>query len=102
MPYSSLRDLPNPGIEPGSLNSPALIDWFFTTSITWEAQVGTQFIIPTGCTQKRITLFQKEIGVMVEREMNVEQSKPTTFSVNKGVLLHLFLEMRLFCLSRIP
>ena len=46
--------------------------------------------------------FQKEIGVMVEREMNVEQSKPTTFSVNEDVLLHLFLEMRLFCLSRIP
>ena len=29
-------DLPNPGIEPTSLMSPALAGWFFTTSITWE------------------------------------------------------------------
>ena len=31
-------DLPNPGIEPESLLSPALADGFFTTSATWEAQ----------------------------------------------------------------
>ena len=31
------RDLPNPGIEPTSLMSPALTGGFFTTSITWEA-----------------------------------------------------------------
>ena len=30
-------DLPNPGIEPASLRSPALADGFFTTSPTWEA-----------------------------------------------------------------
>ena len=30
-------DLPNPGIEPTSLASPALVDRFFTTSTTWEA-----------------------------------------------------------------
>ena len=30
-------DLPNPGIEPVSLTSPALVDGFFTTSTTWEA-----------------------------------------------------------------
>ena len=30
-------DLPNPGIEPMSLMSPALVGWFFTTSATWEA-----------------------------------------------------------------
>ena len=32
-----LGDLPNPGIEPGSLMSPALAGGFFTTSATWEA-----------------------------------------------------------------
>ena len=32
-------DLPNPGIEPASLMSPALIGRFFTTSSTWEAQI---------------------------------------------------------------
>ena len=29
-------DLPDPGIEPASLTSPALAGRFFTTSITWE------------------------------------------------------------------
>ena len=35
MPSSG--DLPNPGIEPKFLMSPALADGFFTTSTTWEA-----------------------------------------------------------------
>ena len=30
-------DLPDPGIKPMSLTSPALADGFFTTSVTWEA-----------------------------------------------------------------
>ena len=30
-------DLPDPGIEPVSLASPALAGGFFTTSATWEA-----------------------------------------------------------------
>ena len=30
-------DLPDPGIEPMSLTSPALAGAFFTTSATWEA-----------------------------------------------------------------
>ena len=35
--YSPPGDLPNPGIEPMSLLSPALASRFFTTSTTWEA-----------------------------------------------------------------
>ena len=31
--------LPNPGIEPRSLRSPALAGEFFTTSTTWEAML---------------------------------------------------------------
>ena len=31
--------LPDPGIEPMSLISPALVGRFFTTSATWEAQI---------------------------------------------------------------
>ena len=31
------EDLPNPGIEPASLMSPALAGKFFTSSTTWEA-----------------------------------------------------------------
>ena len=36
LPFPSPGDLPNPETEPTSLMSPALADWFFTTSITWE------------------------------------------------------------------
>ena len=37
MPFSTLGDLPNPGIKPVSFVSPALAGGFFTTSATWEA-----------------------------------------------------------------
>ena len=36
LPFHS-PDLPDPGIKPTSLVSPALADGFFTTSTTWEA-----------------------------------------------------------------
>ena len=37
VPIPSPGDLPDPGIEPWSLMSPALADGFFTASTTWEA-----------------------------------------------------------------
>ena len=37
LPCSSLGDVPDPGIKPVSLMSPALAGRFFTTSTTWEA-----------------------------------------------------------------
>ena len=36
--FLSPGDLPDPGIKPGSLTSPALAGKFFTTGTTWEAQ----------------------------------------------------------------
>ena len=36
LPYPPPGGLPNPGIKPTSLMSPALASGFFTTSITWE------------------------------------------------------------------
>ena len=36
-PFPSPGDLPDPEIEPGSLESLALVDGSFTTSTTWEA-----------------------------------------------------------------
>ena len=38
LPFLSLEDLPDPGIEPESLMSPALSGGFFTTRATWEVQ----------------------------------------------------------------
>ena len=37
LPCTSAGDLPDPGIEPRSLVSPAAAGGFFTTSTTWEA-----------------------------------------------------------------
>ena len=42
LPCPPPGDLPDPGIKPISLMSPALASVFFTTSITWEAHVLTQ------------------------------------------------------------
>ena len=38
LPFPPPRDLPDPGINPTSLRSPAWAGGFFTTSTTWEAQ----------------------------------------------------------------
>ena len=35
LPFPSPGDLPDPGMEPTSLTSPALAGGFFTTSATW-------------------------------------------------------------------
>ena len=37
LPFPSPGDLPDPGIKPAYLTSPALVDRFFITSATWEA-----------------------------------------------------------------
>ena len=41
LPCPPPENLPDPGIEPASLKSPALAGRFFTTSITWEAPGNT-------------------------------------------------------------
>ena len=38
LPFPAPGDVPDPGIEPASLMSPALAVRFFTTSATWEGQ----------------------------------------------------------------
>ena len=48
LPFPSPGDLPNPGIKPESLMSPALAGRFFTTSATWEPQSASQSC-PTLC-----------------------------------------------------
>ena len=37
LPFPPLGDLPDPRIEFTSLMSPAVVDGFFTTRVTWEA-----------------------------------------------------------------
>ena len=43
LPYPPPGDLPDSGIEPTSLTSPASAGWFFTTSTIWEAQTNTNY-----------------------------------------------------------
>jgi len=54
LPFSSPGDLPNPGIEPGSRASLALVGRFFTTRTTSEAliisTVYLQSPLPPKCT----------------------------------------------------
>ena len=38
LPFAPLGDLPDPGIEPSPLVSPALAGRFLTTGTTWEAR----------------------------------------------------------------
>ena len=42
LPCPSPGDLPDPGIKPPSLMSPALAGRFFTANTTWEAQTVCQ------------------------------------------------------------
>ena len=44
LPFLPPGNLPNLGIEPVSLSSPALASSFFTTSVTWEA-LGTNLVM---------------------------------------------------------
>ena len=37
VPFPTPGDLPDPGIKPGALESPALAGGLFTTSATWQA-----------------------------------------------------------------
>ena len=39
VPFSTPGDLPDPGIKPASLVSPALAGGLFTSSTTWEAPI---------------------------------------------------------------
>ena len=49
LPRPPPEDLPNPGIRPESLTSPALTTGFFTTSATWESESEVAQSCPTLC-----------------------------------------------------
>ena len=59
--FSSPGDLPNPGMEPESLMSPALASGFFTISATWQAQLN---ISPASHKYKPPTYTGKQYNVV--------------------------------------
>ena len=66
----SSRNLPNPGIEPMSLASPALVGGFFTTSATWEAPssfTNNQKTVPRDSCKCRTLKLQTQIRKLTYR-----------------------------------
>ena len=61
--WPSLGDLPNPGIKPTSLMSPALAGGFFTTSATWEAQCDLTSVCDSSSAQIKLLKFLLVISV---------------------------------------
>ena len=60
LPFPPPGDLPDPGIEPKSLISPALGGRFFTTSTTWEAHVApSHFVYLPGYYIRLLAVFPK-------------------------------------------
>ena len=55
LPFPTPGDLPDPGIEPTCVTSPALAGCFFTTSATWEAPTQLDSILKS----RAITLLTK-------------------------------------------
>ena len=55
LPFFSSGNLPDPGIEPASLMSPALAGRLFSTRAIWEALLGGNLLV-TGCVTLQIPL----------------------------------------------
>ena len=61
LPFPPPGDLPNPGIEPVSLVSPALAGGFFTTSTTWEAHGMVVLLFKRLCFRDPAEIFTSEM-----------------------------------------
>ena len=69
LPFLSPGDLPNPGIEPISLMSPALAGGFFTSRATWEVicfihSIRKKLLIKMGKRRSasRMSVLQRELS----------------------------------------
>ena len=58
LPCPPPGDLPNPGIKPTSLISPALAGGFFTTSATWEAPFKEVMRVKSGHTGEALVQYK--------------------------------------------
>ena len=61
LPCPSPGNLPDPGIEPASLKSPALAGRFFTTSAIWEALGDHDGILIGWLGGRALTLMRKRL-----------------------------------------
>ena len=84
--FPSPGDLPNPGIELGSLMSPALAGGFFTTCATWEARVNKRGNLSKG------VWYLKELKLSLPSDQEQECLLSTLF---------LFLNWLLFLVAKL-
>ena len=83
MPSSG--DLPNPGIKPSSLTSPALASRFFTTSTTWEAPwILPLTSVPTWFFSELCSYFM--IGFCISLDLHQVSGRVTVFLEDVTVL----------------
>ena len=81
-------DLPDPGIEPTSLKSPALAGGFFTTSATWEAGVPSSLenhenhCRTSSTTSSSLTVL--EVGVSPERVNSSCKAQSSPFGTDSS------------------
>ena len=66
MPFS--RGLPNSGIKPASLMSPALAGRFFTTRATWEGHTKLIWLINSVKTVSQFQLYTSDIGHNIQTD----------------------------------
>ena len=80
LPFPSPGDLPNPGVEPVSLKSPALADSLFTTGTTWEAPNTILFL--------QVTPLQLHSRLIVIELLYVRSSISSLFLKFEHVILN--------------
>ena len=85
LPSPSPRDLPDPGIEPMSLMSPALAGRFFTTSATCDSGTVNKIIWPINRLCQRM---QRSVEAGRNGQSMRLEDTPTLLSVLKIVKIH--------------
>ena len=92
LPFPPSEDLPDPGIKPLSLMSPALAGRFFMTSAIWEAQKG-RVASPWGiepglpCDRQGLptmlmktgTKYYNKVGLSLHKELGIPQMRSYSF-----------------------
>ena len=92
LPFPPSEDLPDPGIKPSSLMSPALAGRFFMTSAIWEAQKGRvaspwgiELGLPrdrqglTTMLMKTGTKYYNKVGLSLHKELGIPQMRSYSF-----------------------
>ena len=103
LPFPSPGNLPDPGIKPLSLTSPALAGRFFTTSTTWEAQGLYNFHSTAEYNSIRVPIVYKpgNTGTYLGAKRCKIFQKGAKISWSKGIEMHSLFSYRCGIMSEI-